>query len=405
MALLGLLDLVREYTATTGTGTVTLAGAVGSFRTFASAGAVNGSSYYYAIVDTGVTPNARETGYGVYSSSAHTLTRNLLNSTTGALLNLSGSAEIFITPVASLFSSVTPTYPAQGRLTLTASTPVMTADVSGATTIRYTPYTGSYVPVYDGVNFVMTNVSSELTQSTTDTTKSPAAVAANKNYDMFVWNDAGTVRCTRGPMWSTDTTRGTGAGSTELIRLGGTLVNAYAITNGPAANRGTYVGTVRSNAASTIDFIQGGAAPGGVEAKINLWNMYNRIKCSAYSADSGGNYTYTTATWRAARASNNNRISFIIGVQEDAVTVDYGTFIYNISSGYAQIGLGFDTTSAVSSYNSGALSLSGNGTSEYAKFSASCLGAHYVQAVELGGAGAYFSPSIGPSALVADIRL
>jgi hypothetical protein len=99
MAVPALLNLARMTTATTGTGTITLGAAVSSFLTFAAAGAVNGATYRYAIADGA----AREWGTGVYTSSGTTLTRVLGGSTTGSLLNLSGSAQVFITPMSEDF--------------------------------------------------------------------------------------------------------------------------------------------------------------------------------------------------------------------------------------------------------------------------------------------------------------
>ena len=144
--------------------------------------------------------------------------------------------------------------PPQGRLTLSPGTPIMTATVSGVAATYYTPYTGTWVPLWNGTTFVPTNVgATDLVQSVTDTTKSPAATVANKNYDMFVWNDTGTIRCTRGPGWGSDTARG--GSPAGITRVNGLWVNSFAITNGPAAQFGLYVGTVRSNAIGTFDWI------------------------------------------------------------------------------------------------------------------------------------------------------
>lgn len=90
---MGLLaDLVQQNTATTGTGTVTLGAAVTGFRTVAGASIADGSVVSYAILDG----TDRETGTGVIGASGTTLTRVLRASTTGSLLNLSGSAAVGI---------------------------------------------------------------------------------------------------------------------------------------------------------------------------------------------------------------------------------------------------------------------------------------------------------------------
>ena len=91
-----LLNRARMTTATTGTGTITLGSAVSKYQSFAAAGAVDGRSYRYVIEDG----TAWEIGIGAYTSSGTTLTRGLVQSSTGSLLNLSGSAEVFISPIA-----------------------------------------------------------------------------------------------------------------------------------------------------------------------------------------------------------------------------------------------------------------------------------------------------------------
>jgi hypothetical protein len=90
-----LLSIVKMTTATTGTGTITLGSAVSGFLTAAQSNAVNGRTYSYGIADG----SNSEVGYGVYTSSGTTLTRNVIASTNGnAAINLSGSAVVFFTP-------------------------------------------------------------------------------------------------------------------------------------------------------------------------------------------------------------------------------------------------------------------------------------------------------------------
>jgi len=90
-------DRVKETTATTGTGTLTLAGAVTGFQSFSSA-LSNGDTTYYAIFESST--GEWEVGLGTFTASGTTLARTtvLASSNSGSAVNLTaGSAEVFIT--------------------------------------------------------------------------------------------------------------------------------------------------------------------------------------------------------------------------------------------------------------------------------------------------------------------
>lgn len=270
--------------------------------------------------------------------------------------------------------------PPQGRLTLTTATPVLTSTVSAASTIYYTPHVGQHVPIYDGTRWKMHDIAAELSQATTDATKSPAACTTNSNYDLFVWNDSGTYRCTRGPAWTSDTARGTGAGTTELEYVAGILVNKIAITNGPAAQRGTYVGTVRTNGTSTVDFIVGGTAAGGTAGLIGVWNMYNRVTIAATSSDSTASWTYNSATPRNLNNSAGNRVSMIRGLNDEPVTAALNLPFSGGASGDYLSGIGVDNTTMISSIYGSIGTGVVAGHVRYDGYPG--LGFHYVQALE-----------------------
>jgi len=91
-----LVNRAKMSTVTTGTGTITLGSASSGFQSFASAGVLNGETLRYVIEDG----TAWEVGSGVYTSTGTTLSRVLSESSTGSLLNLSGSAVVYVTAAA-----------------------------------------------------------------------------------------------------------------------------------------------------------------------------------------------------------------------------------------------------------------------------------------------------------------
>ena len=103
-------DRVQETTTTTGTGSVTLLGAVTGYQTFAVVG--NSNTTYYCIADQG---GANwEVGIGQYSTTGPTLARTtvLSSSNAGALVNFTaGTKTVFVTypSEVSVYASNTPT--------------------------------------------------------------------------------------------------------------------------------------------------------------------------------------------------------------------------------------------------------------------------------------------------------
>jgi hypothetical protein len=93
-----LVNRAKVLTATTGTGTITLGSAEAGYQTFADAGVVNSDVVRYVIEDG----TAWEIGTGTYSTG--TLTRVVSDSSTGFLLNLTGSAVVFVSAVAADFT-------------------------------------------------------------------------------------------------------------------------------------------------------------------------------------------------------------------------------------------------------------------------------------------------------------
>jgi hypothetical protein len=138
-------DRVKETTTTTGTGTITLGGAVQGFQTFTSV-LSNADTTYYAIVD--FTNHEFEVGIGTFTSSGTTLARTTIleSSNSGSAVNLgSGTKEVFIT------------YPAEKSVYLDASNQLVingsavTSTVSELNILDGVTSTASELNILDGV--------------------------------------------------------------------------------------------------------------------------------------------------------------------------------------------------------------------------------------------------------------
>jgi hypothetical protein len=90
-----LADRVNETSQTTGTGSLTLDGAVNNYQSFAVIG--NGNTTYYTIAHQ--TANEWEVGIGTYTASGTLLSRDtvLASSNSGSPVNLSvGTKSVFV---------------------------------------------------------------------------------------------------------------------------------------------------------------------------------------------------------------------------------------------------------------------------------------------------------------------
>jgi hypothetical protein len=139
----------------------------------------------------------------------------------------------------------------------------------GARTVFYSPYLTPVVPTFNGTGWDRTLLSGPLRNDYDDTSKNPP-MADGSCADLFVWNDNDTMRLGRGPSWSY-----TGAGRPPLQWINHYRTNGAAIPNGPAQNRGTWVGTIATWPDGVGHTYVRTNWP-GAGAINQVWNAYNK---------------------------------------------------------------------------------------------------------------------------------
>ena len=209
------------------------------------------------------------------------------------------------------------------RLTLTTATPVTTADVTAATTVYWTPYTGNVVGLYTGTTWVSVT-SAQLSIAVPN--------AANQLYDVFVDYNDGTPALSL-TAWTNDTTR-----ATALVTQDGVYVKT-----GDTQQR--YVGSFRTTAVA-------GQTEDSLTKRL-VWNYYNRVERSLQRLETTASWTYSANAWQQANASATNQVAVVVGVNEVRVTLTLKVAAGNAASSSTAVGIGLDSVAALASNQSG----------------------------------------------------
>lgn len=173
-----LADRVQETTTTTGTGSVTLAGAVTGYQSFAVIG--NGNTTFYTIADQG---GANwEVGIGTYSTTGPVLARTtvLASSNSGSLVSFTaGTKTVFVT------------YPSEKSVNLDAS-----GNVSALGTVSSGTWNGTSVSTAYGGTGLSSYTAGDLPYYASGTALSKLGIGTNG----YILTSNGTA-----PTWAANT--------------------------------------------------------------------------------------------------------------------------------------------------------------------------------------------------------
>ena len=221
----------------------------------------------------------------------------------------------------------------------------------------------------------MYNGTSWSAASFSEITLSLAGLLSNTNYDIFVYDNAGSATL-EAVAWTDNITR-----TTSLTTQDGIYVKS-----GDSTRR--YVGTIRTTSvAGQTEDSSGGANTIG---RRFIWNYTNRIKTTFLIHETTFSWSYSTGVWRRMNNNTNMKAEFIIGINEPTIEF-YGVFSMN-SSSTPVAGIGLDWTTGDPSnvlYSFGAAG-GAYGTVVIPLITKPGEGYHDVSALEKGNTGATF---------------
>ena len=265
----------------------------------------------------------------------------------------------FAVDIANLLYYVDPQI-CDGRLTVSTGVPVPFSDVSSSGNVYFTPYTGNRIALY------VNNYGWRL-YSFAELTLSLAGVDSGKNLDVWIYDNAGTLTLAN-TEWSNDTLR-----ATAITRQDGVLVKS-----GSPEYR--YLGTVRTS---------GAAVTADTELLRFVWNMYHRLPRKLKCTDDTDTWSLNSSTWREWNGSQNNRVAFVIGVDESPVSGKVVSTSVRAGGASGQfVGIDLDgviaNDSDITSYHT-MTGMLGNMFSEISKYCG--IGYHFYQMMERGTVG------------------
>jgi hypothetical protein len=324
-----LKDRVQETSVSTGTGTVTLDGAVAGYQTFSTAIA-SGSTVYYTI--TAQTGSNWEVGVGTFTSPDQlSRTTVLSSSNSGSLVNFpAGTKNVFVTQ------------PSEQALYTNQATGLVEASGNGSNNISFTTITANNANLtYGTINTVPAIGTDIANKAYVDTTATGlhvhqavlvARLSANYSANYV---DGGTT-----PTWNTITSNSildTG-GSAHSLSTNAVIVFGNVGSSNVTAGFGYFVKSVVNSTAITISTIADGP---------NVTSLTNGTSLGITSrANSGVGATLT--------ATANGTFT------QDGVTVPLnGRVLFNAQTTVAQNGI-YDLTTTGSSTTKAVLTRSAN---------------------------------------------
>jgi hypothetical protein len=206
----------------------------------------------------------------------------------------------------------------QGRLTTESGVAISTGDRTAQSTLYFTPYSGNKIALYDGTRWGF--------HTFTERSLSISGLTSDKNYDVFLYNNAGTLTLELSDAWTDDTTR-----DDALTTQDGIYVKSGATTR-------RYLGTIRTTGTTTIE---------DSTTKRFVWNVRNRVSRRLQKTESTGSWTYASTTIRQANGNSANQVAVVCGLVESLISLQVGATVGSATTAVMFAGIGEDSTTAL----------------------------------------------------------
>lgn len=199
---------------------------------------------------------------------------------------------------ATVSGGTVPVHVADGRLTTESGVPISTSDRTAQSTLYYTPFTGNQIALYDGSAWSL--------HTFTERSLALSGLTSGKNYDVFLYNNAGTLTLELSAAWTNDTDR-----TDALTTQDGVWVKSGATTR-------RYLGTIRTTGTTTTE---------DSLTKRFVWNAQNRMRRALEKSMGSSSHTYGSATVRQYNADATAQVECVVGLTGDEALFACGALI------------------------------------------------------------------------------
>lgn len=212
---------------------------------------------------------------------------------------------------------------AEGRLTTESGVPLSTSDRTAQGTIYYAPYVGTRIALYDGTGWKL--------HTFTERSLALSSLTSGKNYDVFLYDNSGTLTLELSAAWTNDTTRADALGTQDGVT----------VKSGTPTRR--WLGTIRTTGtASTEDSL----------TKRFVWNWQNREPRKLLKDMGSSSHAYNSGTVRQYNNDAAAQVEFVVGLAGLAASFSANGILDTTTATVTRIGLGENVTNA---YTVGAL--------------------------------------------------